>query len=351
MARDSSEKTEELVPLTDAERAELAGGESGAPADSGAAPAEQAPAASAEAQPAAGEAPAAAQGAEPPPAAPAPETAEQLRERLARREREIREDRRRFARERDRLAAALEAAERRAAASPAPAAAAPAPLPGIPVELGADGQYRIDAESLRQALARTHAAQAQAQAPAPGPSPAREVQDRAAQYDGWRAQILNEAPDPGAARTAIEALEAAYTWLDQRTVQAVREAGYMPRGVGELMNFLESEGVAREFAEKYPGIEIDELVEAPSDAYHMRRTLSRYMARASSAPAAEPARSSGPSPAAFAAMGQRPRPMAMKGRAAPIETTLQRAGSLTAKEVLRMGDEEFRELEELAKSM
>lgn len=338
MAGHGDEKAEELVPLTDEERAELGEGEAGAPAEPAAGagePAEKPAEGEPAPEPAKAEAP-----------APAAETAEQLRERLVRREREIREDRRRFARERDRLSAALDAAERRAAAPP-PAPAAP--MAGIPLELGADGQYRIDAESLREALARTLPAPAAQPAAAPGA--AREAQDRAAAYDGWRAQILNEAPDPGSARSAIEALETAYTWLDQRTVQAVREAGYMPRNLGELMEFLESEGVAREFAEQHPGIELDELVEAPNDLYHMRRTLSRYMARAAAAPVGEPARASGPSPAKVAAMGERPRPMALKGRAAPLETRLQRAGSLTAKEVLRMGDEEFRELEELAKSM
>lgn len=351
------DQAEELLPLTDEDRAELGEQDVSATPAEAPAPAEAAGEAAPEVKAEVPAEPAAEAGPKEPAAPAEPETAEQLRERLAKRDREIREMRRRHAREREELRVAAERAEfaRQVAAAATPPPAAAPPLAGIPVELGPDGQYRIDAEQLRQAIARTQAPQPVAAAAPPAyrqPAASREVQERAAQYDGWRSQLMTEAPDPGAARSAIEALEEAYTWLDQRTVQAVREAGYMPRNLGELMDFLEGEGVAAEFAAKHPGIEIDELVEAPNDYYKMRRTLSRYMGRASAgAPAPAAAAPSGPSPAKVVAMGDRPRPMALKGRVAPLETKLQRAGNLTAKDVLRMSDDEFREMEDLAKSM
>lgn len=330
----------EAFGLSAEQEAELAAAEQAqTPTEGAATPIEPAAAAPVAALPAA--AVATTPAAEP----PKPESIEELRERLAKAEGEREEWRGKALRERQRLRERPRTMPPASATPTSPAPPARIPLPAEAIELGDDGQWYVKPE-YGQAMASRPAPPAPPAGQAATADPRAELADN---YARMRADYLSTAEDPLAARAAIEEGEAAYAWLDQRVAEAVRETGISPSGMEGLVQFLEEEGLDKEFAAKYPGLELEALLEAPTSPRKLRRFGEQRVAARHPAPAValvpSPAAAAGPTRASVARMGDRPRPMGAKGGAPPAGSSVERFANMDPLAVLRLKDDEIEEFD------
>ena len=200
-----------------------------------------------------------------------------------------------------------------------------------------DRPYTIDPDQLRRAIAPP------AQPVGPPASPAAAG---VAMYERMRSELLDEVEDADAVRGAIEDLEGAYAWLDRRLVEHVQQTGVVPRGPDDLFEIFDEEGIREEFERKYPAMDLDTLVEAPTGKRKLERCVAGYLERKGAgspvAAAKPPARAAAPA----SMMRSRPRPMAQRGApAGGAPSAARKLANAKPFELLSMSDEEILEAE------
>lgn len=145
----------------------------------------------------------------------------------------------------------------------------------------------------------------------------------------------------------VAELEEAYKYLDDEVMKFCKDADIQPAQIGGLPNLLammEESGIRSDFEDKYPDINMTDLVVAPTNADLMRSSLKSHIERRRGRPTGEIAGESEAKTVERVPPRERPRSMARKGRA----RTESEGSSLTdvdPEAIFDMNDEEYAEYE------
>lgn len=208
----------------------------------------------------------------------------------------------------------------------------------VKIEVGDDGELSFDPSQL---------------AP-PTPQPQRGLNPQqmppaaaqAMQYQRIRAQLLDESEDPVEAADALDELEVAYGYLDRMVGQSAMELGVAPQGEQGLVEMIETEGIDRRFARRFPNVNWKRLIHAPNSPYILRELVQSQLDKRVEKQDVRRTEESRRRENVLRS-GDRPRSMRRGRRRAKPRPTAKTLEELSPEELLRLSDEEVEEYERI----